>query len=210
MTDPAKPGATKRDRTTKRILDAAAELFAESGPAEISVRDVAARAGVSHALVHRYFGSKDELIAAALGRAAQQISDAMQPVESAEQLIGNLLDLLLTEPTIPLMAVRELVGRSRIGEDYPFPLASPRLVRLIAEGHALDKEPSPDAFDPRVIVASLTALTLGWTALEESLSTAAGLDSQNLDHERAEVRRLFAHILKLAESPSATTPATGA
>ena len=48
------------------ILEAARELFASGGMSGTSVRAVAAKAGVDPALVHHYFGTKDELFVAAL------------------------------------------------------------------------------------------------------------------------------------------------
>lgn len=48
------------------ILAAASELFAVGGFSQTSVRSVAAAAGVDSALVHHYFGTKDELFLAAL------------------------------------------------------------------------------------------------------------------------------------------------
>ena len=47
-----------REQTTAAILDAAEKLFAARGFTAVTVRDIAAEAGVSHALVHRYLGSK--------------------------------------------------------------------------------------------------------------------------------------------------------
>jgi AcrR family transcriptional regulator len=52
--------------TRAAILDAARELFAATGFSGTSVRAVAAKAGVDPALVHHYFGTKDELFVAAL------------------------------------------------------------------------------------------------------------------------------------------------
>jgi AcrR family transcriptional regulator len=52
--------------TRAAILDAARALFATSGLSGTSVRAVAARAGVDPALVHHYFGTKDDLFMAAL------------------------------------------------------------------------------------------------------------------------------------------------
>ena len=48
-----------REATTVAILDAAEELFSVHGFSAVTVRDIAECAGVSHALVHRYLGSKD-------------------------------------------------------------------------------------------------------------------------------------------------------
>lgn len=52
--------------TRAAILAAARELFATSGHSGTSVRAVAAAAGVDAALVHHYFGTKDDLFVAAL------------------------------------------------------------------------------------------------------------------------------------------------
>ncbi|MBO9522483.1 MAG: TetR family transcriptional regulator [Nocardioidaceae bacterium] len=64
--------------TRAAILEAARALFAERGFAGASVRAIASAAGVDPALVHHYFGSKDDLFIAAL-----QI-----PVDPRELLAG--------------------------------------------------------------------------------------------------------------------------
>jgi AcrR family transcriptional regulator len=58
-----RPGAPD---TRATILAAARARFAEHGYARTSVRAVAADAGVDSALVHHYFGTKDDLFVAAL------------------------------------------------------------------------------------------------------------------------------------------------
>jgi AcrR family transcriptional regulator len=58
-----RPGAPD---TRAAILASARELFAASGYAGTSMRAVAAAAGVDAALVHHYFGAKDDLFLAAL------------------------------------------------------------------------------------------------------------------------------------------------
>ncbi len=52
--------------TKAAILAAARELFAERGVAGTSIRAIAGAAGVDPALVHHYFGRKDDLFLAAL------------------------------------------------------------------------------------------------------------------------------------------------
>ncbi len=55
------------------ILRAAESLLADRGPDGVGLKDVAVRAGVSHALVTHYFGTIDALIDAALeAHAAEQ------------------------------------------------------------------------------------------------------------------------------------------
>lgn len=58
-----RPGAPD---TKAAILVVARQAFAASGFARTSVRAIAAEAGVDPALVHHYFGTKDELFLAAL------------------------------------------------------------------------------------------------------------------------------------------------
>lgn len=52
--------------TRERILASARDLFAHSGFDNASIRAVAAAAGVDSALVHHYFGNKQQLFAAAI------------------------------------------------------------------------------------------------------------------------------------------------
>ncbi|MGW0395700.1 TetR/AcrR family transcriptional regulator [Streptomyces sp. NPDC003042] len=76
MTEPSRPrrgpGRPPRDAvddgpgTQERIRLAARSEFAARGYDKTSVRGVAKAAGVDPALVHHYFGSKDELFAAAI------------------------------------------------------------------------------------------------------------------------------------------------
>jgi AcrR family transcriptional regulator len=68
--DSARP-KRKRDAAATRaaILEAAARRFATQGYERAGVREIAADAGVTAALVNRYFGSKEGLFAEAIKRA---------------------------------------------------------------------------------------------------------------------------------------------
>ncbi|MFI0418455.1 TetR family transcriptional regulator [Spongiactinospora sp. 9N601] len=57
-----------RERTRRRILDAAGPLFAELGYERVTMRMIAAAAGVNIALINRYFGAKRELFAQVLAQ----------------------------------------------------------------------------------------------------------------------------------------------
>ncbi len=60
------PRERGREATTAAILDAAEELFSTRGYTAVSVRAIAERAGISHALVHRYIGRKADIYRAVL------------------------------------------------------------------------------------------------------------------------------------------------
>lgn len=48
------------------ILQAAAELFAEKGPAKVTLREIAAAADVSYGLIHRFYRTKENLLVAVM------------------------------------------------------------------------------------------------------------------------------------------------
>jgi AcrR family transcriptional regulator len=83
-----RPGASG---TREAILAAAREGFAELGFSGTSVRAVAARAGVDPALVHHYFGTKDELFAAALELPFDPAAIAPSLLEGGPEGLGERL-----------------------------------------------------------------------------------------------------------------------
>jgi AcrR family transcriptional regulator len=90
-----RPGAPE---TRGRVLDAARASFGEHGFDGASIRDVAARAGVDPALVHHYFGSKQQLFVAAMewpidpGAAIPRVA-AGDPDRIGERLARFIVDL---------------------------------------------------------------------------------------------------------------------
>jgi AcrR family transcriptional regulator len=71
-TPPTPPTPIPAD-TKSRILDAAFRCLAASGYAALSVREIAKDAGVNHALINYYFGTKDRLVIAVLDEANRQL-----------------------------------------------------------------------------------------------------------------------------------------
>ena len=61
---PGRPSGTSDTRD--RILTNARELFARNGIGKTSIRSIAAAADVDSALVHHYFGTKEQLFAASV------------------------------------------------------------------------------------------------------------------------------------------------
>ncbi|WP_258903582.1 TetR/AcrR family transcriptional regulator [Actinokineospora sp. UTMC 2448] len=94
------------EATKAALLKAAAELFTERGFDRTSVREVAAVVGVDQALVFRYFGTKEDLLAAVLtapGRALSTDADdlldtVIRAVFANSDTTANLLLLALTGP----------------------------------------------------------------------------------------------------------------
>lgn len=69
--------------TPDRILDAANHAMAIHGLARLSLEDVAREAGMSRQTVYRYFGSKNDLVTAAILREEQWFLDRMSDAVDA-------------------------------------------------------------------------------------------------------------------------------
>lgn len=89
---------TGRDEIREAVLGAARGLLTERGPDGFTVRDIAARAQVNHALVHRHFGTKADVLERVLAGQAAEVADAVQrwrqegtgaPAELLELLAGH-------------------------------------------------------------------------------------------------------------------------
>lgn len=87
-------------QTKQQILAAAKQCFSDIGYANTGIRDVAAVAGVSYALVGRYYGSKAGLLEAALSTMFS--AEAMIEVERSrfgENVAGLVARASVTETT---------------------------------------------------------------------------------------------------------------
>ena len=62
-----------REGVSQALIEAAAALFAERASGRVTVRDIAARADVNQSLAHRYFGTKQNLMAAAMEKAQRHV-----------------------------------------------------------------------------------------------------------------------------------------
>jgi AcrR family transcriptional regulator len=70
---------TERAQDTRaRILDAAFDAVASFGLSRLTVEDVARQAGLARQSVYRYFGSKDELVAALVIREMETFLDGVR------------------------------------------------------------------------------------------------------------------------------------
>jgi AcrR family transcriptional regulator len=88
------PGRPLDARREAALLDAALELLSEVGYERLSLTEVCRRAGASTKTVYRRWASKDELMTAALRRAAVRAVDEPFEVVATGSLRGDLLENL--------------------------------------------------------------------------------------------------------------------
>jgi AcrR family transcriptional regulator len=74
MSSVTRTGRPRDERVDKAIAQAALELMADHGIADLRMDAVAERAGVGKAAIYRRFRSKDDLVAAVVGRLVSEIA----------------------------------------------------------------------------------------------------------------------------------------
>ena len=132
--------------TREAILDAARRAFAEQGYQQATIRGVAELAGVDPALVHHYFGTKQDLFVAAVELPINPIEQLMAVLADEPDRIGQrIVEVFLSiwdhaADRSPLLALI----RSAVGDDR----AAAMLREFITEevlGQLARRLGSPDA-----------------------------------------------------------------
>jgi AcrR family transcriptional regulator len=90
---PGRPRGSSGSRD--RILENARELFARNGIDNTSIRAIAAASGVDAALVHHYFGTKQELFAAAINIPIDPMSILVPLRDTPVEELGHIIPAIL-------------------------------------------------------------------------------------------------------------------
>ena len=75
-----------RAERKRKILQAAANVFARKGLSDATIADIAAKAGMSHGLLYRHFASKEDVFAAII---EQSLYEAMNLAQAALEYSGT-------------------------------------------------------------------------------------------------------------------------
>lgn len=175
-------GPVGRDEVVAAALSAAAELFAERGPAATSIRDIAAKSKVNHGLIYRHFGAKEQLVGAVLehlGARLTALLDGEGPADAIEQTMDQHMRVM----------ARALLDGYPIGR---LQTRFPGVTKLL--GQVLPR--FEDERSGRLAVANAVALQLGWRLFEPFLRSATGLDPISDDEIRGAVGSQIAQILE--------------
>ncbi|MFE2532630.1 TetR family transcriptional regulator [Streptomyces sp. NPDC059371] len=127
--------------TRDRILEAAREEFSERGYEKTSIRGIAKSAGVDSALVHHYFGTKEQVFEAAIEVAFAPALDAPEkvvdgPLDGVGERLTRFVLGIWENPTsrTPLLAiVRSAVNNDTAAAVFRR-LVAAQLLRRIAAG----------------------------------------------------------------------------
>jgi AcrR family transcriptional regulator len=153
------------------VLTATRALVAERGPDGFSVREIAARAGVNHALVHRHFGTKADVLEQMLSADAEAVVAAVLESglptsgQAGGDVVAELLDLLADHPSYWRTLVHAVL-------DSP-EAALPGTASTTELFSGLWRNGDPD----RAVDTSVAGMTvLGWLIFGRFMTDATGAD----------------------------------
>lgn len=153
------------EEVRRAVLDAAARLFAEQGVDAVSLRDIAAAANVHVALIARYLGSREELVAAVFDDLSAQV---------AADVVGHPLSGQGFSIDTPMGRWARVAGALALSTRTWGSHASFNPVQAMAEtlvvGYGLDD------LSARVRATQIVAAALGWRIFEDYLLEAGSLE----------------------------------
>ncbi|MBT2534645.1 TetR/AcrR family transcriptional regulator [Arthrobacter sp. ISL-69] len=172
---PSKYGTGK-----EALLRAAVSVVARKGLRGLTYRSVAEAAGVNNTLVAHHFGTRDALIAAALGWATEQSISASRLREAAalgHSFTETLLDELLAEPELQVFQyemILEARRRPELSEAVTALYES--YVDALAAGLGAAGLTTNVRVVARTLFAALDGLVLQYLAGVDRSAIAASLD----------------------------------
>ena len=158
--------------TRESFIASARVLLAQSGPHGMSLREVAAASGRSHALVRRYFGSKAGLVDAV----AESLAVELVEVDEARKVAGTDAVIALLEWARQNRVGAQLLIRCALGDVPSGPITADAgpLRRLV---EALGATPTSDAGSRArrsdVWPYAGASLALGWLTFDGFIGEAA-------------------------------------
>jgi len=152
----------RQAETVQRVLDAARAELRDAGFEQMTVRTVAARAGVAPATAYTYFSSRNHLLVEIFWRALnarERIETALPtPSERVAAVFRDLSELLATNPELGRAATSALLGNEPDVAQLRMQIATEINSRIVA---AAGPRATPDVLDALGIAWSGAMLQAG-------------------------------------------------
>ncbi|MBA55050.1 MAG: hypothetical protein CMK89_11400 [Pseudomonadales bacterium] len=197
MNTQVEPIRSKGDATRERILDAAEQVFAESGYEGTTLREIAALVGIREPSLYGHFANKEAIYAAVIDRALLPFSDALLDWSQSDLTVKTLFDM---PAKLLALHARHPYSAQLLQREFNSPpqRISPKVLRwqqqFVAQSeHFMARLPDAGAVSKSKVVANMLTCT---TVILGIFSTR-GMQMQLLGEEYdAEV--MMAEHLRLA------------
>lgn len=173
------PGApVGPDEVRRAVLEAAGTLFAHRGVDAVSLRDIAAEAGVHPALIRRYIGNREHLELAVFDHLSEKVAKAV--VDNPLSGQGFTADTIMGQ-WVRVAASLAIAGRPLAARSEFNPVLA--IAKTLVDGYRLDAQSA------RIRAAQIVAAALGWRIFEDYLIGAGNLHVVRLEALRDDLAR---------------------
>jgi AcrR family transcriptional regulator len=195
-----------RAETEQRLIDVALELIRNNGVlAGLNLREVAEGAGVNRGNIYHYFGSRQELLRAAINRRFEAVVDSLKAGKRNIPFVARRLGTFRATETIndsQLRALLVLDGDDTVDPMPQYEAALSRLRQDVIDGD-IDR-----AHDLEALQVALSALARGYRIFRVPLAKRTGIDPDKLDARVTEITRTW--LEAMARPPAASQGDDGA
>ncbi len=203
---PPSPRSSKGVRTRERLVEAAKEVFEESGFLEARISDIAARAGQSHGSFYYYFDSKESIfreVAAAVDELLFAPMDevilahsALQPRQRVREAMRRHFEKYREECRI-IALIEQVSGYDKEVNALRLSRFQRHTERAAERIRQLQKKKLADPkLDPLIAAAALGALT---SRFAEMWLVHGAVDSE-LEHAVDQISRILTNAIRLSEA----------
>ncbi|WP_394940292.1 TetR/AcrR family transcriptional regulator [Psychromicrobium sp. YIM B11713] len=192
MSTTASPQVTRRpgrtNATKQKLFEASMQLIGERGPAEVTVDEIAAAAGVSKGTVYYNFGSKNELISQLLEYGVSLLEERLTPdeskpsLEALESMLDQTLDFFEEYPSFSQLLISELWRTPSTWRDT---LTMLRERLFLLAGNTMERVAQEHSVRSEIAPQAMVGLILGATLV-------TGLDRQVFHPEKTRQETLMA------------------
>ncbi|HET6565465.1 MAG TPA: TetR/AcrR family transcriptional regulator [Xanthomonadales bacterium] len=127
-----RPSDSKKGDFRQQILDSAEQAFAHSSFDSVSLKDIASPVGVTPAMIHYYFGSKQVLLQSVVEQALEPVATAIQSQKlqqdaNIEEFVAQLYATMQRHPNLPLLFFRQVLLPGGPMQEHFLQQLAPRL-----------------------------------------------------------------------------------
>lgn len=202
-----RPALGRRARATDsdargQLLDAAVGLLAERGVANTTVSQIAAAAGVTSAMVHYWFDTRDRLLDAVVEERMAplffHIWDPVDvehgaPLELVRGIVGRMFDVTEKQPWLPSLWLREIVNEGGLLRERA--LRHIPLQRVAAFGQNVARGKARGEVNPQIEPLLLFNSILALVMLPQATSRIWQRINPTLELDRAVLERHVTALL---------------
>jgi AcrR family transcriptional regulator len=180
-------------QTKERIIEAATALIRQHGSAEsVTMRDIAAGAGVGVGLINYHFQTKEHLLAVCIQRIISRVIDGFGPMYKALNMPPLKKLRFLAQSTAAFLAAQPGLSRTSIVTDMQTPAAGDNTTQTLSVYLPVIREVCPNAADADIFRKLHTFVSSVQAAfLRKDVLKASG----DLDYDHKESRDSFISAL---------------